>query len=83
MIRLVFIDNHKVTSRDFENIGNAYEFAIKNIATEGDRSYYQNLAGITFEEVIKKVHFSKKRKLMLSILDNALENVVKVFEPRS
>ena len=83
MIRLVFIDNHKVTSRDFENIGNAYEFAIKNIATEDDRSYYQNLAGETFEEVIKKVHFDKKKKLMLSILDNALENVVKVFEPRS
>ena len=83
MIRLVFIDNHKVTSRDFENIGNAYEFAIKNIATEGDRSYYQNLAGVTFEEIIKKVHFGKKKKLMQSILDNALENVIKVFEPRS
>lgn len=83
MIRLVFIDNHKVTSRDFENIGNAYEFAIKNIATESDRSYYQNLAGVTFEEIIKKVHFGKKKKLMQSILDNALENVVKVFEPRS
>lgn len=83
MIRLVFIDNHKVTSRDFENISDAYEFAIKNIATEGDRSYYQNLAGKTFEEIIKKVHFGKKRKLMLSILDNSLENVVKVFEPRS
>lgn len=83
MIRLVFIDNHKVTSKDFENINDAYEFAIKNIATEGDRSYYQNLAGKTFEEVIKKVHFGKKKKLMLSILDNALENVVKVFEPRS
>ncbi len=83
MIRLVFIDNHKVTSRDFENISNAYEFAIKNIATEDDRSYYQNLAGETFEEIIKKVHFGKKKKLMQSILDNALENVVKVFEPRS
>ena len=83
MIRLVFIDNHKVTSKDFENIGNAYEFAIKNIATEGDRSYYQNLAGKTFEEVIKKVHFGKKKKLMQSILDNALENVIKVFELRS
>ena len=83
MIRLVFIDNHKVTSRDFENIGNAYEFAIKNIATEGDRSYYQNLAGVTFEEIIKKVHFGKKKKLMQSILDNALENVIKVFELRS
>lgn len=83
MIRLVFIDNHKVTSRDFENIGNAYEFAIKNIATESDRSYYQNLAGVTFEEIIKKVHFGKKKKLMQSILDNALENVVKVFELRS
>ena len=83
MIRLVFIDNHKVTSRDFENIGNAYEFAIKNIATEGDRSYYQNLAGKTFEEIIKKLHFGKKKKLMQSILDNALENVIKVFELRS
>lgn len=83
MIRLVFIDNHKVTSRDFENIGNAYEFAIKNIATESDRSYYQNLAGVTFEEIIKKVHFGKKKKLMQSILDNALENVIKVFELRS
>lgn len=83
MIRLVYLDNHRITSRDFENIGSAYEFAIKNIATEDDRSYYQNLAGETFEEVIKKVHFGKKEKLMLSILDNALENVVKVFEPRS
>ena len=83
MIRLIFIDNHKVTSKDFENIGNAYEFAIKNIATESDRSYYQNLAGETFEKIIKKVHFGKKKKLMQSILDNALENVVKVFEPRS
>lgn len=83
MIRLVYLDNHRITSRDFENIGNAYEFAIKNIATESDRSYYQNLADETFEEVIKKAHFSKKKKLMLSILDNALENVVKVFEPRS
>lgn len=83
MIRLVFIDNHKVTSRDFENIGNAYEFAIENIATESDRSYYQNLAGETFEKIIKKVHFGKKKKLMQSILDNALENVVKVFELRS
>ena len=83
MIRLVFIDNHKVTSRDFENIGNAYEFAIENIATESDRSYYQNLAGETFEKIIKKVHFGKKKKLMQSILDNALENGVKVFELRS
>ena len=83
MVRLVYLDYHRITSRDFENIGSAYEFAIKNIATEDDRSYYQNLAGETFEEVIKKVHFGKKRKLMLSILNNALENVVKVFEPRS
>ena len=83
MIRLVYLDNHRITSRDFENIGNAYEFAIKNIATEGDRSYYQNLAGETFEKIIKKVHFGKKKKLMLSILDNALENVIKVFELRS
>lgn len=83
MIRLVFIDDHRITSTDFENISNAYEFAINNIATEGDRSYYQELTGETFEEVIKKVHFGKKKKLMLSILDNALENVVKVFEPRS
>lgn len=83
MIRLVYLNDHRVTSKDFENIGNAYEFAIKNIATEGDRSYYQELTGETFEEVIKKVHFGKKKKLMLSILDNALENVVKVFEPRS
>ena len=83
MIRLVFIDNHKVTSRDFENIGNAYKFAIDNLATESDRSYYQNLAGETFEKIIKKVHFGKKKKLMQSILDNALENVVKVFELHS
>lgn len=83
MIRLVYLNNHRVTSKDFENVNGAYEFAIKNIATEEDRSYYQNLAGKTFEEVIKKVHFDKKKKLMLSILDNALENVVKVFEPRS
>ena len=62
MIRLVFIDNHKVTSKDFENIGNAYEFAIKNIATEGDRSYYQNLAGKTFEEIIKGDEADKKKK---------------------
>lgn len=83
MIRLVYLNDHRVTSKDFENIGNAYEFAIKNIATEGDRSYYQELTGETFEGVVKKVHFGKKKKLMLSILDNALENVVKVFEPRS
>ena len=83
MIRLVYLDNHRVTSKDFENVNDAYEFAIKNIATEGDRSYYQNLAGETFEKIIKKVHFGKKKKLMQSILDNALENVVKVFEPRS
>lgn len=83
MIRLVYLDNHRVTSRDFENIGNAYEFAIKNIATEDDRSYYQNLAGETFEEVIKKVHFGKKNKLMFAILSNALENVINIFEPRS
>lgn len=83
MIRLVYLDNHRITSKDFENVSGAYEFAIKNIATENDRLYYQNLAGETFEEVIKKVHFGKKKKLMQSILDNALENVVKVFEPRS
>ena len=83
MVRLVYLDNHRITSRDFEDIDGAYEFAIKNIATENDRSYYQNLAGETFEGVIKKAHFGKKKKLMLSILDNALENVVKVFEPRS
>ena len=83
MIRLVYLNDHRVTSKDFENIGNAYEFAIKNIATEGDRSYYQELTEETFEGVVKKVHFGKKKKLMLSILDNALENVVKVFEPRS
>lgn len=83
MIRLVYLDNHRITSRDFENIGNAYEFAIKNIATEDDRSYYQNLVGETFEEVIKKVHFGKKNELMFAILSNALENVVNIFEPRS
>lgn len=83
MIRLVYLDNHRITSRDFESIGNAYEFAIKNIATEDDRSYYQNLAGETFEEVIKKVHFGKKNELMFAILSNALENVVNIFEPRS
>lgn len=83
MIRLVYLDNHRITARDFENIGNAYEFAIKNIATENDRSYYQNLTGETFEEVIKEVHFDKKNELMFAILSNALENVVNIFEPRS
>ncbi len=31
MIRLVYLNNHRVTSKDFENVSGAYEFAIKNI----------------------------------------------------
>jgi len=81
MIRLVYLDTHKIVSKDFENVGGAYEFAIKNVATANDRTYYENLAGKTFETAVEKAH--AKNKLMLAILSNALENVVKVFEPRS
>lgn len=33
MIRLVYIKDHRMTSKDFENLNSAYEFAITNLAT--------------------------------------------------
>lgn len=71
MIKLVFINNHRVTSRDFENTETAYEFAIDNLATENDRTYYHELSS-------KWIRRKRKEKLMLDILSNNFENVIMV-----
>lgn len=62
MIRLVYINDHKITSKDFENLSNACEFAITNLATEKDRTYYEDVTGKTFETAIRKARFEKKKR---------------------
>ena len=69
MIKLVFIDNHRVTSRDFENTETAYKFAIDNLATENDYTYYHELSS-------KWIRRERKEKLMLDVLSNNFENVI-------
>ena len=71
MIKLVFINNHRVTSRDFENTETAYKFAIDNLATENDCTYYHELSS-------KWIRRKRKEKLMLDILSNNFENVIMV-----
>ena len=71
MIKLVFIGNHKVMSRDFENIETAYKFAVDNLATENDYTYYRELSS-------KWIRRERKKKLMLDILSNNFENVLMV-----
>lgn len=71
MIKLVFINNHRVTSRDFENTETAYKFAIDNLATENDYTYYHELSS-------KWIRRKRKEKLMFDVLSNNFENVIMV-----
>ena len=71
MIKLVFINNHRVTSRDFENTETAYKFAIDNLATENDCTYYHELSS-------KWIRRKQKEKLMFDVLSNNFENVIMV-----
>ena len=71
MIKLVFIDNHKVTSRDFENIETAYKFAVDNLMTEKDYTYYRELSS-------RWIRQERKEKLMFDVLSNNFENVIMV-----
>lgn len=66
--------NSKIVSKEFETTLAAYEFAIKNIATDEDREYYEELCGKTFESV------ERKDELMMSIMSNAIENICLIYK---
>lgn len=84
MIRLVYIKDHRMTSKDFENLNSAYEFAITNLATGKDRTCYENVTGKTFETAVKKICSKRKKEgVMLTILSIGIENICNVLEINS
>ena len=78
MIRLNYREKEEIISKEFNSLAEAYEFAIRNVATLDDRKYYYFLCGESFSSVIKKADADKRDALMWSILKNSLERVLRV-----
>lgn len=83
MIRLNYREKEEIISKEFDSLADAYEFAIRNIATLDDRKYYYFLCGESFRSVIKRADTDKRDALMWSILKNSLERVTLVCEEKS
>ena len=83
MIRLNYREKEEIISKEFESLADAYEFAIRNVATLDDRKYYYFLCGESFRSVIKRADLDKRDALMWSILKNSLERVTLVCEEKS
>lgn len=83
MIRLNYREKEEIISKEFDSLAEAYEFAIRNVATLDDRKYYYFLCGESFRSVIKRADVDKRDALMWSILKNSLERVTLVCEEKS
>lgn len=83
MIRLNYRSDGEIISKKFDNLAEAYEFAIRNVATLDDRKYYYFLCGESFRSVIRRADVDKRDALMWSILKNSLERVTLVCEEKS
>lgn len=83
MIRLNYREKEEIISKEFDSLAEAYEFAIRNIATLDDRKYYYFLCGESFRSVIRRADVDKRDALMWSILKNSLERVTLVCEEKS
>lgn len=78
MLRLNYRVGSQIKTKMFNNVTEGYQFAIKEIVTPDDREYYKECCGETFENVVKNT--KKPIALMLSIMRNAIENIVLVCE---
>ena len=83
MIRLNYREKEEIISKEFDSLAEAYEFAIRNVATFDDRKYYYFLCGESFRSVIRRADVDKRDALMWSILKNSLERVTLVCEEKS
>ena len=83
MIRLNYREKEEIISKEFDSLADAYEFAIRNVATLDDRKYYYFLCGESFRSVISRADTDKRDALMWSILKNSLERVTLVCEEKS
>lgn len=79
MYRLNYKTNGEFESKLFDTIEEAYWFAVDNLATEGDRKWYQDICGETFESIIEK-ETGDKSDLMSAIMRNSMEKVVLFYE---
>lgn len=79
MYRLNFKMNDAYESKLFDTIEEAYWFAVDNLATEGDREWYYNLCGETFESVIVNPTVDRAI-LMNAIMRNSMERVILFYE---
>ena len=83
MIRLNYREKEEIISKEFDSLAEAYEFAIRNVATLDDRKYYYFMCGESFGSVIRRADPNKRDALMWSILKNSLERVTLVCEEKS
>ena len=83
MIRLNYREKEEIISKEFDSLAEAYEFAIRNVATLDDRKYYYFMCGESFRSVIRRADVDKRDALMWSILKNSLERVTLVCEEKS
>lgn len=79
MYRLNYKMNDACESKLFNTIEEAYWFAVDNLATEGDREWYYNLCGETFESVVVNPTVDRAT-LMNAIMRNSMERVVLFYE---
>lgn len=79
MYRLNYRTNGAFESKLFDTIEEAYWFAIDNLVTEGDREWYFNLCGETFESVVVEPTVDKAI-LMSAIIRNSMGKVITFYE---
>ena len=79
MYRLNYRMNGTFESKLFGGGGGAYWFAVDNLATEGDREWYYNLCGETFESVVVNPTVDKAA-LMSAIIRNSIRKVIVFYE---
>lgn len=79
MYRLNYKTNGALESKLFDTIEGTYWFAVNNLATEGDRNWYYNLCGKTFESVVVNSTVDRAT-LMSAIMRNSMERVILFYE---
>ena len=75
MLRLNYRVGSEIVSKIFDTVDEGFEFALANIVNQGDRDYYKECCGLTFEDIR-----GESDNLKVCVLKNALENVVFVCE---
>lgn len=74
MLRLNYKKGNTIETKFFDTVTEGYKWALENVVTQGDREYYYECCGKTFEQIGQELE-SKNPSLLTIVMKNAMENV--------